>query len=93
MFNKIILSLSLTTTITAIFLISQALGHSWFDPNCCDEGDCIKVACDTINGNLYNGVPADRVLPSQDTDCYACGPFYLNGILNKIRCLYIQMVT
>jgi len=79
--------------IGCLLIAGTAYGHEWFDPECCDGNDCIKISCSDVENQgskyYYQGIEAKKVLPSQDENCYVC-PRYSNGIIDLIRCLYIK---
>jgi hypothetical protein len=83
-------------------LAGQALAHSWYPPQCCNEQDCRKV--DRIEhlpdgtmllhtGMLVVQVPRGfKEMPSKDADAHVC--FYRNYMGRYVpRCVFMPAMT
>lgn len=88
-------TLVLATLAIGIALMSRALAHSWYDPDCCSGNDCDEMDPDYVTagptgysvdfrGKVYAVPYGDsRIKASQDRQYHACE--FPKGTL---RCFY-----
>lgn len=77
-----------TLALALVLAASSALGHSWYDPWCCNNQDCRAVHPDEVkampDGYHYQQwvMPYSQARPSGDKDFHVCVMF------GQLRCLY-----
>lgn len=78
---------------------SPALGHSWYDRDCCSDNDCEPIPSDVVVRQMEDGdyavgpqrVPKENVRQSHDSDWHWCRPMVPPGQPKMIKCLYVPM--
>lgn len=64
-------------TIILVLLAPPALAHSWYPPECCNDGDCRPVPCGEVSADQYGnptwkGKLFRHAHASQDGHCHVC---------------------